>query len=122
MVTNFEAITANLSEEDKVMAHGMCEALKKVMKEGEPIKTAALCDKLAVELSNFYCGPVKINGVKLRKWVNFIRVNSLLPIIGTSNGYFITYKKDIIESQVKSLRERASSIRKAAYGLQAYTI
>jgi hypothetical protein len=61
-----------------------------------------------------------VNGVKLRKMVNYIRKNGILPIIATSRGYFVTYEKELIEKQIKSLNERAAGIKDAANGMLRY--
>jgi len=54
--------------------------------------------------------------------VNFIRVNSLIPLIATSEGYFVSYDKEEIMKEIKSMDERASAIIGAANGLRIFTV
>ena len=43
-----------------------------------------------------------------------------MPLIATSNGYYISEDKKVIESQVTSLIQRANSILKTAQGLSKF--
>jgi hypothetical protein len=52
--------------------------------------------------------------------VNYIRTNSIIPLIATSNGYFTSNCKETIQDQVKSLQERASSIMRCAEGMKKF--
>ena len=63
---------------------------------------------------------IKINGPRLRKFVNHIRTNSILPLIATSKGYFVTDDKEIILTQIVSLMQRANSIEGCAQGLKEF--
>jgi len=63
---------------------------------------------------------IRLTGPRLRKLVNYIRSNSLLPLIATSQGYFTTDCKQTIQEQIKSLQERASSIDRCARGLNNF--
>jgi len=60
---------------------------------------------------------LKIRGPRLRKLINHIRSNGLLPIIGTQHGYFVSYDVQDISDQIKGLTERANSILDCCYGL-----
>ena len=62
----------------------------------------------------------KLTQVRLRKMVNFIRCNAIVPLIGTSNGYYVSYNKEEVAKQIQSLNERASSIMNAANGLNKF--
>ena len=62
---------------------------------------------------------IKFTEVRLRKIVNYIRTNGLIPLIATSSGYYVDYSPEkVIESQIKSLKERSSSIYHCAVGLE----
>lgn len=60
---------------------------------------------------------IKMTEARLRKFVNYIRSKSLLPLIATPKGYYVSYEKRIVEMQLKSLEERANSILSARNGL-----
>jgi len=57
---------------------------------------------------------------RLRKLINHIRFNGILPIISGPYGYYITQDKQEILEMVKSLEERAQSILSGARGLKGY--
>ena len=61
---------------------------------------------------------VKVNGIRLRKMINHMRCNSILPIISTSKGYYVSYELEDIGEMIISLNQRAESIEAAASGLR----
>jgi hypothetical protein len=48
---------------------------------------------------------------------NHLRRNSLLPLCGTTVGYYLTDDPDEIAREIQSLRDRANAINAAADGL-----
>lgn len=118
MIREFEEITIELSEEEKTLLPMLIEAFKKYTK-AKPIKAPDIVIGI-----NAYCKKNTINytasEVRLRKMVNYIRTNGLLPLISTSNGYYTSNDKKEIELQIESLSQRASSIMQAAKGLTKY--
>lgn len=112
-VTNFEDITNGLSNEELSLVPDMCEAFRKYTKQN-PIKAPIIVAKInANKLTK-----IKFTEVRLRKIVNYIRTNGLIPLISTSSGYYVDYSPEVIESQIKSLKERSSSIYHCAVGLE----
>jgi hypothetical protein len=116
MITNFENITADLTEVELALVPLIIKGFSQYTKEN-PIKEPEI-----VRRFNERSQGMKLTGVKLRKLVNHIRVNSLLPLIATSRGYYVSYDPKEIEAQVKSLHERASSIKNCAQGLHRLII
>jgi hypothetical protein len=108
MITNFEQITSELTEDEMKLLPILINGFKKHSKPN-PIKAPDI-----VKGMKLYG---KFTEVRLRKMVNHIRVNSLLPLIATSSGYYISDDSEEIKLQVKSLWERAKSIKDAADGL-----
>jgi hypothetical protein len=45
----------------------------------------------------------------------------MLPLIATSDGYYVSYDKIEIEKQIQSLKERAESINRCANGMLVFT-
>ena len=113
MITNFESITTELTEQEKLILQQIIKGFSSHNKDN-PIKEPDIV-RLFNERS-----PVKINGVRLRKIVNYIRSNGLLPLIATSRGYYVSYDKNEIELQIKSLMQRARSIENCANGLCSF--
>jgi hypothetical protein len=119
MVTNFEEITKDLTESDLKIIDTLINGFKTKTIDN-PIKAQEIVKRFNefAEITNQK--DMKLTEVKLRKYVNYIRSNSLLPLIATSKGYYTSYDKDEILKQVISLKERASSIRGCAEGLKEY--
>jgi len=116
-VTTFEAETENLTEQEK---HYIATVIKVLRQITEPRKSQEVCELIQLHIWNDLEDSVRFTPVRLRKYVNHIRLNGLLPVIATSEGYFVSYNREVIEKQIKSLNERASSIRKCADGLTKF--
>lgn len=112
MITNFEKITYELTDVELKMLPLIIQGFKRYTKE-YPVK-----EPQVVERFNNNFPEYKLTGVRLRKLVNHIRTNGLLPLIATSRGYYVSSDKDEIVNQIRSLREWASSINKCADGLE----
>ena len=109
MITNFEDITPDLTEKEKELVPAMIKGFSSHDKS-DPIKAPEIIKRLKSKGYGF-------SEVKLRKYVNYIRANSLLPLMSTSKGYYVSDDQEEILSQIKSLNERASAIKKASDGL-----
>ena len=120
MITNFEEITQDLSDKDLVLLPIMINGLKSHT-EKNPIKAPEIVksvnDFLKTTTKNGK--PPKFSEPKLRKFVNHIRKNALLPLCATPAGYFVTENKEMLASQVRSLYERGNSINSSADGLSS---
>jgi hypothetical protein len=116
-VTNFEKITENLTEKELLLLPYVKDALIRCT---EAQNSGHVCELISMLYHKVNGEPLIFNGVRLRKYVSYIRVNGLLPVIATSQGYFVTEDKEEIEKQVKSLYERASQIKNAAIGMQKF--
>jgi hypothetical protein len=114
MITNFENITQELSDIEIQMLPLMVNGFKRYTKQN-PIKEPDIVSRF-----NSNNSTIKLNGARLRKLVNHIRCHSMLPLIATSKGYYVSNDKSEIQNQIKSLRERANSINRCADGLLNY--
>lgn len=112
MLKNFEDITYDLTDEEKELADLIMWGLSTKTKDN-PIKGADICKKLNEKGYN-------ITEARLRKITNMIRSLGKLPIIATSRGYYCSYDREEIESQIQSLMERANAIIKSAEGLKKF--
>ena len=117
-ITNFEKDTHELTEREfeilPLVVHGFAKYNK-----DNPIKASLIVKRLNIYLlEKGY--RIKMTDVRLRKMVNYIRSNSLIPLIATSKGYFTSKNKETIQDQVKSLLERARSIERCAEGLKKF--
>ena len=104
MITNFETITQELTDKELELMHTLIVLLNSYTKEN-PVKAPVLCDYISVKEP------------RLRKMVNYIRSNGLLPLIATSKGYYVSRDRTEIEAQIESLKQRARSIERCAKGM-----
>jgi hypothetical protein len=88
-------------------------------KKNNPIKSELIVTRMNQYLQNNGY-KIKMTGVRLRKMVNYIRSNGLIPLIANSQGYFTTDCKLTIQQQIISLQERANSIERCAQGLKKF--
>jgi len=62
----------------------------------------------------------KTTEVRLRKIVNHLRTNKILPIIATQDGYFMSYQPEDIRGQIESLQSRIEALQGDIKGLQHF--
>jgi len=113
-ITNFERITYELTDDELKHVNGLVLALKLRTKESA-IKAPEIVKSMNIfaERHNL----CKMTDARLRKLINYIRSNSILPVIATSQGYYCSYDDKELSDQIKSLTERANSIMDCVYGL-----
>ena len=118
MITSFENYTHELTDQEleilPIVIHGF-----RAYKKNNPIKGELIVKRMNQFLSDRGY-KIRLTGPRLRKLVNYIRSNSLLPLIANSNGYFTTDCKITIQEQIKSLNERANSIKNCSIGLEKF--
>lgn len=120
MITNFEEITEDLTEREIFYLPQVKEILLGVLSD-KPIKQKLLATAIDNNLLQMLGpGAIMMTPVRLRKYFNYFRTHGLLPIIGTSEGCYITADKLEIEKQIKSLQERANQINRAAEGMKKF--
>ena len=117
MITNFEEITAYLTPEEKELTLSIMQILMK-LKKSKPMLSSEIVE--LINKKHFVGASNKFTGVKLRKYCNYIRSKSLLPIIATSNGYYVSYDKNEIALQIESLEQRSEAILNSVNGLKFY--
>ena len=111
-ITNFEEITSPLNDYELELVPIMVASFK-TKNINNPIKAADI-------ISSMKANGYKMSGPRLRKICNYIRTNSLLPLIATSKGYYVSYDKQQILDQIQSLQERADAIKNCALGMRSF--
>lgn len=115
MLTNFEHITRELSDEERRLLPVLIAGFAKRTKSN-PVHAEYVVSKINEKKI--------IEGVftqsRLRKLCNFIRRNGLLPLVATSKGYYVSRDNAEIRRAVRSLYERANAIVTAAKGLEKF--
>lgn len=114
MITNFEEITQELTADEMVLCRQIVLGLRTKTKDN-PIKSDEIVNKM-----NQANPKNKLTGARLRKIINYIRSNGILPVIATSNGYYTSNDKSEIQKQILSLYQRARSIETCADGLKKF--
>lgn len=117
MITNFEEITCPLTEEEKKLVRPLIRGFASHTR-ANPIKARTILLQMKT-----YCaqkGLQKLTLPRLMKITNFIRAASILPLIATSKGYYVSRDPEEIRKQIDSLNERADSIKVAANGMKKF--
>jgi len=113
MIVGHENITSELTSEELWLANDMIRFFKNKTKQN-PVKSI----QIVVGINKHYSLKKRFTDVRLRKIINYYRVNSILPVISNSNGYYVSYDPEDIEEMVQSLIQRAGSIIDCAFGLK----
>ena len=113
MINGFTNETKPLSEYERdtltpIIVRGLS---MKIGKE-RAIKNSEICAKMRM-------AGYRIDNARLRKVINHIRVNSLLPgVIATSEGYYIATTKTEMADYIASLESRESAIHEVSVALR----
>lgn len=113
MVKGHEQHTEELNEEELMLANRLISAFSKRTKNN-PVTAPEIVRGVNANVpltQNF-------SDRRLRKIINYYRVNSILPIISTSKGYYVSRDENEIEGMIISLNQRANSILEACFGMQ----
>ena len=115
MINGHESITFELSDKEIKLAHKLIGHFKNRTKEN-PVKS----NEIVAGVNRVFNMEKKFTDVRLRKIINYYRVNSIIPIISTSKGYYVSYDKQEIVDMINSLDQRASSILNCSKGLNKF--
>jgi hypothetical protein len=115
MLTGFENHTSNLTDAEIELAHKLIPAFKK----RTPNNPILACDIVKLVNANMVLD-FKFTEVRLRKIINYYRINSILPILSTKNGYYVSNDVTEIRACIESLTQRATSILETTFGLEKY--
>lgn len=113
MIKGHENITTELTPEEIWLANEMIQFFKTKTKDNQ-VKSI----QIVTGINKHYQLKKRFTDVRLRRIVNYYRVNAILPVISSSNGYYVSYNEDDIQDMVLSLNQRANSILDCAKGLQ----
>jgi hypothetical protein len=109
MITNFETITRELDANEARLLPIIIAGMKAHRGRDNAITGAEICRKVE-----------GLTEPRLRKIVNFIRQNSILPVIATSKGYYTADCAEDVLSQIRSLQDRIDAIEAAKQGLSKF--
>jgi hypothetical protein len=109
MITNFETITRELDANEVRLLPIVIAGMKAHRGRDNAITGAEICRKVE-----------GLTEPRLRKIVNHIRQNAILPVIATSKGYYTADCAQDVLSQIKSLQDRIDAIEAAKNGLRKF--
>jgi hypothetical protein len=115
MIINFEELTHELTKKELGLLQNLCVILEWA-NVNDPLKEK----EILKELNQIGSGTNTIPGSRLRKMIHCIRVNQILPVIGTKRGYFVSWNKEVLQKQITSLEQRARSIQEVADAMQGF--
>lgn len=118
MIENFEEITEPLTKDDETLVPVIIRGIS-LRSKSNPVKGSDIIARLNADRTK-YGFKSKFTEARLRKIINHIRVNGLLPVMATSKGYFTTEDPEEIRSNIRSLEDRARGILAAADGLRKF--
>ncbi len=113
MILNFEGFTHPITEEEKDIIIGLVKGLEKRVGKEKAIKGPQIVAGINLKMKL----KKKFTEIRLRKLINLIRSESVLPMMATSKGYYLSYDAKEIKECIISLTDRAEGIMSAANGL-----
>lgn len=125
MITGFEKETEPLTElEEKVLLPIFVKGLIGKIGPGKSVTAAKISEKLKAILEGVQTAsgkPVKVDGPRVRKIINHIRVNNLVPgLVATSKGYYVSRDPAEVIKYIQSLQEREAAIRAVRGSMEIY--
>jgi hypothetical protein len=113
MINGFDNETKPLSEyELNTLTPMIIRGLSMKIGRERAIKNSEICAKM--RLAGY-----RIDNARLRKVINHIRVNALLPgVVATSEGYYIATTKQEMADYIASLESRENAIHQVSVALR----
>ncbi len=113
MINGFTNETKPLSDyELYILTPNIVRGLSMKIGKGRAIKNSEICAKMRM-------AGYRIDSARLRKVINHIRVNDLLPgVIATSDGYYIATTKQGMADYISSLESRERAIHQVSVALR----
>lgn len=113
MINGFESETCELNLDEIAICDYVVKRLRHNTGKDNAVTSKKIMSKINESLG------VKIDGSRLRKIVNHIRRNDLLPgLVASSLGYYIETDREEILKYIQSLRQRAEAIMAVANSMQ----
>lgn len=113
MIEGFEKETSPLNDEEKKLIPILIKGLANKDSKDKAMIGKEICRIITLKYS-------KLTEPRLRKITNFLRSEKILPVIATSNGYYVSYDKKEIKKQINSLEQRIEAMQTAVNGLKKW--
>tara|TARA_R110002110_G_scaffold114081_6_gene282928 strand:+ start:1966 stop:2337 length:372 start_codon:yes stop_codon:yes gene_type:complete len=111
MINDFEYITYELTESELELVPIIIKGINLRVGKDLAVSGTLICEKM------------KIKGARLRKIINYIRVNNLIyGLCSCGKGYYIARTLEELEGCIISLRQRVASQVKVLNALEGQTM
>ena len=106
MIEGFEEFTKPLTkDEQNIFLPLLVKELRKHIGKPCRISNREICRSFA------YAGMPQVHAARVRKLINHIRINNLVPnLIANNMGYYIATSKEEVEKYAEGLGKRAEAI------------
>lgn len=106
MINGFEKFTKDLNDYEKnTLLPIMCKCFANHIGKENAVTNATICEKMNDK------GYEKVSEARVRKIINYIRTNNLVPrLMASGNGYYITNNSDELKDYIESLIGRKEAI------------
>lgn len=113
MITGFDKHTKDLTAIEKdIVLPILTKGFKQLVGKKAAMTSGAIIDSVRTHHN------LTITAPRLRKIVNYIRINDKVPLlISTSKGYYVATDQQEVIDYIKSLRERSEAISHVADSL-----
>jgi len=115
MITNFETYTIELTDDELKIVSIIVNRFTKQKGSKYIVTNSQIVSGLE---RNF---KIKISESRIRKIIQYIRINNLLPgLIATSKGYYTTENIDELEQWIESMKQRENAMRESRTSIENY--
>lgn len=105
MIDGFEEITAKLTEAERLLVGEFSRVLAKKIGVANAVTSKTI-------IAGYQKRGVKLSGSRVRKILNYIRMNSLVEgLVANSKGYYVTRDPATLMKYNTSLEQREAAIR-----------
>lgn len=120
-IENFEEWTEEFNQDLLPIAQWVDDLFSGKSKWQRPTSAKPIKSPVLVRAVKDIFSLKSFNGVKLRSVINYLRQNGSVPIGSNSKGYYVCTTAEEIDSNIRSLQQRANGIMIAADGLRRFT-
>lgn len=114
MLNGFEDYTKPLSEHEQRLIPLFINGFKSKIGKGQAVTNKEIIERLGK-------GDIHISETQVRKIINHIRNNHLVPgLVASSQGYYVTKDPAEVSNYIKSLSGRENEIRRVRQSMQDY--
>ena len=106
MINGFEKYTKDLNDyEKKTLLPIMCKCFANHIGKENAVTNSVICEKMNDK------GFEKVSEARVRKIINYIRTNNLVPrLMASGSGYYITNNPNELKDYISSLKGRKEAI------------